>query len=202
MSKRFILGISGNIGAGKTTLVELLAKHWGWDFYKEPAEENPYLKLYYKEPERWGLHSQIYFLTNRFEEELRLSKRGGSYLLDRTIYEDGEVFAKIALKGEEYKTYLKLYKLAIRYLPKPDLIIYLKVPVEILLERIRKRKRDEESLISYDYIEKLNGVYEEWLKKFKKVKVVEYDAKEDIVDHIETLIEFIEGEIKSLTGKM
>lgn len=201
MSNRIILGISGNIGVGKTTLVERLAEHLDWDFYKEPAEENPYLKLYYEEPERWGLHSQIYFLTNRFEEELRLSNLGKSYILDRTIYEDGEVFAKIALKGKEYKTYLKLYRLAVRYLPKPNLIIYLRAPVDILIERIKKRKRKEEGLISYEYIERLNRAYEEWLKEFKCVKVVVYDAKEDIIENIESLISLIEREIKSLTGK-
>ncbi len=201
MSNRIILGISGNIGVGKTTLVERLAEHFGWDFYKEPAEENPYLKLYYEEPERWGLHSQIYFLTNRFEEELRLSNLGRSYILDRTIYEDGEVFAKIALREREYNTYLKLYRLAVRYLPKPNLIIYLRAPIDILIERIKKRKRKEENLISYEYIERLNRAYEEWLKEFKYVKVVVYDAKEDIIENIESLISLIEREIKSLTGK-
>ncbi|MCX7795279.1 MAG: deoxynucleoside kinase [bacterium] len=201
MNGRIILGISGNIGVGKTTLVERLAKYWGWDFYKEPAGENPYLKLYYEEPERWGLHSQIYFLANRFEEELRLSNLGKSYILDRTIYEDGEVFAKIALREKEYKTYLKLYKLAIRYLPKPNLIIYLRAPVDVLMKRIKKRKRKEEGLISYEYIEKLNEAYEEWLKGFKKTKVVVYDAKEDIIENIELLISLIEREMKSLTGK-
>lgn len=202
MKNRVILGISGNIGVGKTTLVEYLAKHWGWYFYKEPAEENPYLKLYYKEPERWGLHSQIYFLTNRFEEELRLSNLGSSYILDRTIYEDGEVFAKIALKEKEYKTYLKLYRLAVRYLPKPDLIIYLRAPVDILIKRIKKRKRKEEGLISYEYIEKLNMAYEEWLKGFKGSRLIVYDAKEDIIENIESLMSLIEREIKSLTGKV
>lgn len=202
MKNRVILGISGNIGVGKTTLVEYLAKHWGWHFYREPAEENPYLKLYYKEPERWGLHSQIYFLTNRFEEELRLSNLGSSYILDRTIYEDGEVFAKIALKEKEYKTYLKLYRLAVRYLPKPDLIIYLRAPVDILIKRIKKRKRKEEGLISYEYIEKLNMAYEEWLKGFKGSRLIVYDAKEDIIENIESLMSLIEREIKSLTGKV
>ncbi len=201
MSNRIILGISGNIGVGKTTLVERLAEHFGWDFYKEPAEENPYLKLYYEEPERWGLHSQIYFLTNRFEEELRLSNLGRSYILDRTIYEDGEVFAKIALREREYNTYLKLYRLAVRYLPKPNLIIYLRAPIDILIERIKKRKRKEENLISYEYIERLNRAYEEWLKEFKYVKMVAYDVKEDIIENIESLISLIEREIKSLTGK-
>ncbi|MBC7319160.1 deoxynucleoside kinase [bacterium] len=202
MSDRIILGISGNIGVGKTTLVECLARHWNWSFYKEPAGENPYLKLYYENPERWGLHSQIYFLTNRFEEELRLSKLGRSYILDRTIYEDGEIFAKIALKGREYETYLKLYRLAIRYLPKPDLIIYLRAPIDVLIERIKKRERKEEGLISYEYIERLNTAYEEWLRRFKGCRIVVYSAKEDMIENIRALIDFIEREIKSLTGKV
>lgn len=201
MNKKIILGISGNIGVGKTTIVEYLARYWDWDFYKEPAEENPYLKLYYREPKRWGLHSQLYFLANRFEEELRLSRLDKSYILDRTIYEDGEVFARIALGEEEYKTYLKLYRLALKYLPKPDLIVYLKAPIDVLIERIRKRKRKEEELISYDYIEKLNNAYEEWLREFRKVPILVYDAEEDIVEKIEDLISFIDGYIKSLTGK-
>lgn len=200
MSKRIILGISGNIGVGKTTIVECLARYWNWAFYKEPAEENPYLKLYYTEPERWGLHSQLYFLSNRFEEELRLSRLGKSYILDRTIYEDGEVFARIALGEEEYKTYLKLYKLALRYLPKPDLIVYLKAPISVLIERIRKRERKEEELISYDYIERLDKAYEEWLKGFKRVPILLYDAEEDMIERMQDLISFIEGYIKSLTG--
>lgn len=201
MNDRIILGISGNIGVGKTTLVEYLARHWGWDFYKEPAGENPYLSLYYREPERWGLHSQIYFLTNRFEEESRLSRLGRSYILDRTIYEDGEIFAKIALKEREYKTYLKLYRLAVRYLPKPNLIIYLRAPIDVLIERIKRRRRKEEVLISYEYLERLNTAYEEWLKRFKLCRIAVYPAKEDIVENIDALVDFIEREIKSLTVK-
>ncbi|MGC8972094.1 MAG: deoxynucleoside kinase [bacterium] len=196
MDKRIILGISGNIGVGKTTIVEYLARYWDWAFYKEPVEENPYLKLYYREPKRWGLHSQLYFLSNRFEEELRLSRLGKSYILDRTIYEDGEVFARIALEKEEYKTYLKLYRLALKYLPKPDLVVYLKAPIDVLIERIRKRKREEEELISYDYIERLNNAYEEWLKGFKKAPVLIYNAEEDMVEKIGDLISLIEGYIK------
>jgi deoxyadenosine/deoxycytidine kinase len=202
MDRRIILGISGNIGVGKTTLVESLARHFDWEFYREPAEENPYLELYYREPERWGLHSQLYFLTNRFEEELRLSKLQRSYILDRTIYEDGEVFVRIALMEEEYKTYLKLYRLALKYLPKPDIIIYLKAPVDVLLKRIKKRKRQEEDLISYGYLERLNEAYEEWLKKFKKVPVLVYNAEEDVIERLEEFIGFVESCLKSLTGKI
>lgn len=200
MSKRVILGISGNIGVGKTTVVEMLAKYLKWDFYREPAGENPYLRLYYEDPTRWGLHSQVYFLTRRFEEEKRLSKLNRPYLLDRTIYEDGEIFAKIALKDDEYKTYLKLYRLAISYLPSPNLIIYLRAPIEVLVDRIKKRARDEEKLISYQYLSRLNSLYEDWLRTFKKVPIVIYNIEKDINEKEETarLIRFIEENLKSI----
>ena len=194
--KRIILGIAGNIGVGKTSILERLSNRWGLALYKEPALENPYLKLYYREPERWGLHSQIYFLVNRFEEELRLSSLCKSYILDRTIYEDGEIFARIALGEEEYKTYYKFYTLAQKYLCKPDLIVYLKAPVDILMSRIQKRGRMEESDISLEYLAKLNNLYEEWAKNFKAVPLVIYDASEDMIDNFERLADFIEKNVK------
>lgn len=199
--KKIILGIAGNIGVGKTSVLERLSIRWGWALYKEPASENPYLKLYYREPERWGLHSQIYFLVNRFEEELRLSSLSKSYILDRTIYEDGEIFARIALGEEEYKTYYKFYRLAQRYLCKPDLIVYLKAPVDILISRIQKRKRIEESSISLEYLAKLNQFYEDWAKNFKETLLVTYDASEDIIDNFEKLANFIEGYLKDSSFK-
>lgn len=200
MGKRLILGISGNIGVGKTTLVEMLAKYLKWEFYREPVEENPYLRLYYEDPIKWGLHSQVYFLTRRFEEEKRLSRLGTSYLLDRTIYEDGEIFAKIALRGDEYKTYLKLYRLAIAYLPSPDLIIYLKAPIEVLVERIKRRARDEDRLISYQYLSRLNSLYEDWLRTFKMVPVVIYNIEGDVDEKVEVarLLNFIGENLKSI----
>lgn len=199
MNKRIILGISGNIGVGKTTVVEILAKYLNWEFYKEPAGENPYLKLYYEDPSRWGLHSQIYFLVNRFEEESRLSRLNRSYLLDRTIYEDGEIFARIALKGDEYRTYLKIYKLAINYLPAPDLILYLKAPIETLMERIKLRGREEEKLITYHYLLQLNSLYEKWVASFKRVPIVTYSIERDINDNVELdrLLSFIEEILRS-----
>ncbi|MGC8717603.1 MAG: deoxynucleoside kinase [bacterium] len=199
--KRIILGLAGNIGVGKTSVLERLSIRWGWDLYKEPASENPYLKLYYREPERWGLHSQIYFLVNRFEEELKLSSLSKSYILDRTIYEDGEIFARVALGDEEYKTYYKFYRLAQRYLCKPDLIVYLKAPVDILISRIRKRKRLEENSISIEYLAKLNELYEDWAKSFKKALLVTYDATEDIIDNFEKLANFIEEYLKDSSFK-
>jgi deoxyadenosine/deoxycytidine kinase len=199
MDRRFILGISGNIGAGKTTVVEILARHLGWEFYKEPAEENPYLKPYYEDPSRWGLHSQVYFLTSRFEEERRLSSLDKSYILDRTIYEDGEVFARMALKGDEYKTYLKLYRLAINYLPGPDLIIYLKAPIDVLIDRIKKRGREGESRISYQYLSTLDSLYENWIRTFKRAPIVIYNIERDINERAEfiRLLNFIEERLKN-----
>ncbi|HON73082.1 MAG TPA: deoxynucleoside kinase, partial [bacterium] len=137
--------------------------------------------------------------TSRFEEERRLSNLNKSYILDRTIYEDGEIFARIALKGDEYKTYLKLYRLAINYLPGPDLIIHLKAPIDVLIDRIKKRGREEESRISYQYLSTLDSLYENWIRTFKRVPIVIYNIERDINERAEfiRLLNFIEERLKN-----
>ncbi|HPC77862.1 MAG TPA: deoxynucleoside kinase, partial [bacterium] len=111
----------------------------------------------------------------------------------------GEVFARMALKGDEYKTYLKLYRLAINYLPGPDLIIYLKAPIDVLIDRIKKRGREGESRISYQYLSTLDSLYENWIRTFKRVPVVIYNIERDINERAEfiRLLNFIEERLKN-----
>jgi len=170
--KSFLLTISGNIGSGKTTLAKLLSDKLDWKVYYEPFVENPYLQDFYKEMDKWSFHSQIYFLIRRFGEMQDMIKTGEPLILDRSIYEDAEIFAKNLFRSgmmneRDYKCYRELYSTFLKYLKPPDFLIYLRSDVDLLMERIGNRSRDIEKNISKDYISALNENYEEWISEYK-----------------------------------
>lgn len=174
--KKYLV-LAGNIGAGKSTLVGLLAKKLDFIPYFEPVLENPFLKDFYSDMKRWAFHSQIFFLTSRTKAHRELSLDPRAVVQDRSIYEDAEVFARNlylqgALSNQEWKSYHELYTTISAILPPPDLVIYIRAPVTTLKARIAKRGRDFEAGIPDDYLEGLNLLYEEWIQNFTLAPVL------------------------------
>jgi len=166
--RKFVV-IAGNIGVGKSTLVNLLSDYLGWRGFLEPVIENPYLPDFYQDMPRWGFHSQMHFLAYRYRLHREVEEYKGSVLLDRSIYEDAEIFAKnLYLSGSltkrEYDTYYTMFQNYTETISPPDLIIYLRAGVDTLQNRIDKRDRDYERSIPDDYLSQLSTLYEEWVQ--------------------------------------
>jgi len=171
--KNHLIGIAGNIGVGKTTLTRNLAERMGWKPYYESVIDNPYLDDFYGDMRRWSFNLQIYFLAHRFNAQKEIIESAFPAVQDRTIYEDVEIFARSLheqgyMNERDHQTYRELFKDMVNYLPKPDLIIYLRASVSTLLSRIKQRGRDFERTISPDYIEYLNNAYERWMKEARE----------------------------------
>ena len=171
MTNRLIL-VAGNIGAGKTSLTERLGSRLGWRTAFESVADNPYLPDFYANMKQWSFHLQIFFLGHRAEQYLELSKGAQSAIADRSIYEDAYIFARALhhlgnLSERDYMAYRRLFGLVTNSLPAPDLLIYLKCPVSILMDRISKRGREMESGIDADYLSLLESFYDDWLHSFQ-----------------------------------
>ncbi len=176
MTKSFVL-VAGNIGAGKTSLTERLAARLGWQAAYESVTDNPYLADFYKDMKAWSFHLQIFFLGHRAAQHLALAQGTHSTIMDRSIYEDAHIFARALhemgnLSERDYLAYRRLFDLMVSQLPPPDLLIYLRAPVEVLMERIHGRGRSIESGITADYLSLLDRYYEEWLGDFSLCPVL------------------------------
>jgi deoxyadenosine/deoxycytidine kinase len=174
--KKYLV-LAGNIGAGKSTLVGLLAERLGFRPYYEPVAENPYLADFYADMKRWAFHSQLFFLTHRVQSHRELMGDPWSVVQDRSIYEDAEVFARnLHLQGNmterDWETYRDLYRTVIGLLPAPDLVVYLKASVPTLKKRIAMRGRDFEAAIPDAYLAGLNCLYDEWIESFELAPVL------------------------------
>jgi len=169
-SKKLVL-LAGNIGSGKTSLTQLLGRKLGWETAYESVSDNPYLVDFYADMKTWSYHLQTFFLGSRAEQHCKLAASPQSAIIDRSIYEDAFIFARALnamgnLNDKDYQTYLSLYRIVIENLPKPDLLIYLKAPVPVLMRRIEERARSMETGISEEYLSLLNQYYEEWTAGF------------------------------------
>ncbi len=163
--------VAGNIGVGKSTLVQLLCESMDCTPFYEPVTENPYLADFYEDMIAWGFHSQVYFLMRRLRIHRRLMNQPGIVIQDRSVYEDAEIFAhnlymQGAISDRDYETYRELYHVLVEFLPPPDLVIYLRASVSTLQARIAKRDRSYERTISTEYLSELNGLYESWVEGF------------------------------------
>jgi len=168
--KRFI-AIAGNMGVGKSALTKLLSEKLGWEPFYEAVDDNPYLADFYKDMRKWAFHSQVFFLSRRLRHHHQLLNRPNSVIQDRTVYEDAEIFAENLYRQEhmgerDYRSYRELYEVLTMFLPPPDLVVYLQASVPTLKHRIAMRGRDFEQDIPTDYLEQLNGLYEEWAHSF------------------------------------
>ena len=201
------VAIAGNIGAGKTTLTKLLAKHFKWEPHYESVDENPYLDDFYSEMERWSFNLQIYFLNSRFRQILELRKGGKDIIQDRTIYEDAHIFAPNLhamglMTNRDFSNYSSLFELMENLVTPPDLLIYLRADIQTLVGQIHQRGRDYENSISIDYLSRLNERYEAWISKYNKGKLLIVDVNNlDFVKKPEDLgfiIDKIDAEINGL----
>ncbi|MDG1528074.1 MAG: deoxynucleoside kinase [Polaribacter sp.] len=201
------VAIAGNIGAGKTTLTKLLAKHYNWKPHYESVEENPYLDDFYAEMERWSFNLQVFFLNSRFRQILELRETGKKIIQDRTIYEDAHIFAPNLhamglMTNRDYQNYSSLFDLMEKLVTPPDLLIYLRSSIPNLVGQIHKRGRDYENSISIDYLSRLNERYEAWISTYTKGKLLIIDVDNlDFVDKPEDLgyvIDRIDSQINGL----
>ncbi len=182
----FYLVLAGNMGVGKTTLAKIIEEKLGWIPFYEKFVENPYLPKFYREMEKWSFHSQIFFLTQRFKDQLAIQKMNRPVVQDRSIFEDAEVFAENLyqqgfMNPEDYRTYRDLYETMLEAIRLPDLIVYLKASPWTLLSRIRKRWREIERNVDKEYLFQLNLRYEYWVRKMEgqfPVLVVETDHRD------------------------
>jgi deoxyadenosine/deoxycytidine kinase len=204
--KKFV-AVAGNIGVGKSTLVEMLCHELGWDPFYEPESNNPYLSDFYTNMDAWGFHSQVYFLAHRIRANLQMSKHPGSVVQDRSVYEDAEIFARnLFLQGHinerDYATYRDLYHVMVEFLPPPDLVIYLRASTSTLIRRISLRNRSYERSISPEYLEQLNTLYETWISSFTLCPVLTVPADDlDFVAHPRHLSLITNKVNEKLTGK-
>ncbi len=201
------VAIAGNIGAGKTTLTKLLAKHYKWKPHFETVEENPYLDDFYGEMERWSFNLQIFFLNSRFRQILEIHESGKNIIQDRTIYEDAHIFAPNLhamglMTNRDFSNYSSLFELMEKLVSPPDLLIYLRANIQTLVGQIHKRGRDYENTISIDYLSRLNERYEAWITTYTKGKLLIIDVDDlDFVDKPEDLgsiIDKIDAQIHGL----
>lgn len=185
------IAICGNIGSGKTTLTEKLAKHYGWLALFESVENNPYLRDFYEDMSRWAFHLQIYFLNSRFRQVNEIQQSGRTIIQDRTIYEDAFIFAANLhrsghISERDYQSYLDIFNSMIDFVKPPDILIYLKADIPKLVHQIEKRGRDYEYAIRLDYLKNLNEHYENWLGSYKLGKLLIIDVNNlDFVERIE-----------------
>lgn len=177
------IAITGNIGAGKTTLAQQLAAHYGWDVLYEAVEGNPYLADFYGDMARWSFHLQIYFLNSRFEQVQKIRQSGRSVIQDRTIYEDAYIFAKNLydtgmMVPRDYETYRSLFDNMLSLVRPPDLMIYLRADLPKLIGQIKKRGRDFEQTMSPTYLQSLNLLYDQFAQQYRAGELLVIDVNE------------------------
>lgn len=200
------IAIAGNIGAGKTTLTSLLAKHYGWEPQFEDVEDNPYISDFYEDMQRWSFNLQIYFLNSRFNNVLRIREGNKTIIQDRTIYEDAFIFAPNLhsmglMSTRDFENYQTLFKTLNHFLAAPDLLIYLRGTIPTLVSNIQRRGREYEDNIRLDYLKRLNERYEAWITTYKdKLLIIEIDQL-NFVENPEDLgqvIARVEAELNGL----
>ncbi len=188
MMNEYFIAIAGNIGAGKSTLTDMLARRLNWQPFYEANAENPYLEDFYRDMPRWSFQSQAFFLSRRLEHHRQLIDFPGSVVQDRTVYEDAEVFARnLYQRGEmserDYETYRRLYEAVCKFLPPPDLVVYLQASVDTLMRHINKRGRDFEQDIRPQYVTDLNALYDDWIQSWSLSPVLVIDMNDCDFQH-------------------
>ena len=201
------VAIAGNIGSGKTTLAQMLSKHYGWELQLEDMDENPYISDFYDDMQRWSFNLQVYFLHNRFAKIKKLRDEERTVVQDRSIYEDAQIFAPNLhamglMSTRDFDNYMDLFKNLNNFITPPDLMIYLRASIPKLVEQIQKRGRDYEDSIRLDYLKRLNERYEAWAGAYKMGKII-YVNIDDLdfannTDDASKVINSIQAEINGL----
>lgn len=209
MIQNKVIGIAGNIGVGKTSLVEFLTQTYDITPFYEPNDDNPYLDDFYQDMKAWGFHSQLYFLASKFKIHQELDATPGVVIQDRSLFEDVEIFATALyqmrkISKRDWQTYQNLYQSIQNAIKPPDLMIYLKCSVRTMRKRIKLRGRAMEQDIPLAYLKRLEKLYENWINSYRekfgssKVLTIETDRLDyvnDMIDQIE-LMEHIEQLLK------
>ncbi|NGP86929.1 deoxynucleoside kinase [Fodinibius halophilus] len=190
------IAVAGNIGAGKSSLTGLLAKHFGWKAFYESVDDNPYLSDFYEDMRRWSFNLQIYFLSSRFRHQKQMLEQEGRFVQDRTIYEDVEIFAKNLhnmglMSDRDFANYEALFEEMTDYLEPPGLLIYIRAQVSTLVDQIQQRGRDYENTIRIEYLERLNQLYEDWIDRYPHEKLIIDTDDLDFVNNKEDLGQII-----------
>ncbi|MEC7949619.1 MAG: deoxynucleoside kinase [Myxococcota bacterium] len=189
------IAVAGNMGVGKTSLVQFLQHQYGFEPVYEPFMDNPYLDDFYRDMKAFAYHSQLYFLSHKFRLHIELSGSERTIVQDRTIYEDAEIFCTNLHRGRkiskrDYDTYMELYRTMRTALQPPDLLIYLRCSVRAIRKRIKRRGRPSEQEIPARYLRGLNNLYEEWVDRYDQSPVLVWDSENmdyltDLADRIE-----------------
>ena len=199
--------VAGNIGAGKTSLAELLSKHYKWEAHFEDVIDNPYLDDFYMHMERWSFNLQVYFLNSRFRQQMTFNELEKNIVQDRTVYEDSYIFAPNLhamglMNQRDFNNYQSLFDLMESMMKAPDLLIYLRSSIPNLVNKIHKRGREYENSISIEYLSRLNERYEAWISTYDKGRLLIIDVDNlDFVDNKEDLgviIERVDAELNGL----
>lgn len=201
------IAIAGNIGAGKTTLTTLLAKHFGWEPHFEDVENNPYLYDFYEDMPRWSFNLQIYFLNSRFAQIIDIQKGNRTVIQDRTIYEDAQIFAPNLhamglMTKRDFDNYTNMFKTINQLIKAPDLTIYLKASIQTLVGQIEKRGREYEDNLRLDYLRRLNEYYDAWVSTYKDgpllvIDVDKYNFAEK-KEHLGEVVNRVNAELHGL----
>jgi deoxyadenosine/deoxycytidine kinase len=201
------IAIAGNIGAGKTSLTNLLSKHYKYEGHYEDVLKNPYLDDFYDQMERWSFNLQIYFLNSRFRQIKDFEENRKNIIQDRTIYEDANIFAPNLLAmglmtNRDFDNYKSIFDLMESFVKAPDLLVYLRSGIPNLVDQIHKRGRDYENSISIDYLSRLNERYEAWIETYNKGKLLIIDVDDlDFVKNkkdLQTITDKIDNSLKDL----
>jgi deoxyadenosine/deoxycytidine kinase len=201
------IAVAGNIGSGKTTLTEMLSKHYGWEAHYEDVDDNPYLNDFYDDMQRWSFNLQIFFINTRFHQILEIRKSGKTVIQDRTIYEDAFIFAPNLhsmglMSTRDFENYFTLFNLISSLIQPPDLLVYLRASVPTLVKQIQKRGRKYENNIRLDYLKRLNERYEAWITSYNlgKILIIDVDANdfESTPEAMSYVINKIDAEIHGL----
>ena len=201
------IAIAGNIGSGKTTLTDKLAKHYQYDVLLEKMDENPYIHSFYEDMRRWSFNLQIYYLHTRYKQLLDMKQTGRDFVQDRTLYEDAYIFAPNLqamglMNTRDYDNYIAVFELLESFIQPPDLLIYLRGDVSSLIKQIQRRGRSYESSIRLDYLTNLNERYDNWFDSYDRGKVLRINIDElnfaDSREDLGTVINMIDAEFNGL----
>lgn len=193
MSCRYI-AVAGNMGSGKSSLVEFLCRHFGLKPFFEPNDTNPYLEDFYGDMRAWAFHSQVYFLSQKFRMHQELAGMKEPVVQDRTVFEDAEIFAanlhsQKLISDRDFRVYKNFYKTIVKAIRPPDLLIYLKCSLPAVKKRVARRGRGVEAQIPEGYLSRLNALYDRWIRRYKLSPVMVYRT-----DKLDYLSDFIHQE--------
>jgi len=194
------IAVAGNIGAGKTTLTQMLARHYGWEMQLEDMEDNPYINDFYDDMQRWSFNLQVYFLTARWNNIQNIRQGEKSVIQDRTIYEDAYIFAPNLhamglMSTRDFDNYSRLFGAINQNIRQPDLLIYLRASIPKLVSNIQQRGREYEEAIRLDYLKRLNERYEAWISSYTGKMIIvnidelDYQENPEHANHMITQVE-------------